>query len=548
MRCLLLKWRNFSLRKRIFFSMIMVAIPTLLLLGSISYFQERKIETYSKDKFIEGSVLNTKTQLEDKVSDGNSVLTSLAFNNGIGRAFDQADEDFNLYDMYLFFKDIFDPVLGMIKNLNPEIKDILFFTNSPINTLRDNIHSLEDAKEFPFKNEVDYSMMPQWFIDNHNVYGLMVLPKTVALETKTAVVVVYDKNKFFANLKEYDEAVNFSILDGKTAAFKTKVNETKSFLYEGEIKGTEWKLKASLNKNAASGLGAINLTLAGILFSVFLAVLLTRFFTNLISTNFIRLNETIKKYTTSKETPLIFSTNQKDEFGQLSNEVGKMLIKLDEMNEQVYQAELEQQRSKYDVLVNQINSHFLYNTLSMINWQAIESGNVRISMAVQELSKFYRTSLNKGKSVTSLKNELENIRSYINLQLMLNDHFQVSYDFDPRIMEVTVINLMIQPLVENAIEHGFDSQKKDLEIFISAQKKEENQIEICVVDNGKGIPKAELDQILSKEGKGYGLRNVNQRIKFYFGEEYGLVLSSREGVGTAAKIILPSQIGEIKES
>ncbi len=284
-------------------------------------------------------------------------------------------------------------------------------------------------------------------------------------------------------------------------------------------------------------------TTFGIAVSLITVGLLTNFFIRKISTSFHDLRDRIQSVITGKQVDVSFKTDQQDEFGQLSNEIGTMLATLDRMTTKIYRAELDQQSSKYDALVNQINSHFLYNTLSMINWQAIDSGEPQISIAVQELSKFYRTTLNHGKSATTLRSEIENIKAYITLQLMLDDRFQVSYDVDSDVMEATVINLMIQPIVENAIEHGFVERKVENEIAISAHHVKDNLV-IQIVDNGIGMATVLPKHILENGEKGYGLRNVDQRIKFYFGHQYGLKIETRVGVGTSVTITLPYGVGK----
>ncbi|WP_196812016.1 sensor histidine kinase [Schleiferilactobacillus shenzhenensis] len=284
-------------------------------------------------------------------------------------------------------------------------------------------------------------------------------------------------------------------------------------------------------------------TIIGVLLSILEIVLLTRAFTNGISRNFLQLKGKIQHVIEKPREEVSFDTKEKDEFGQLSNAIGAMVTRVHELNDRALQAEIEKQSSKYDALVNQINSHFLYNTLSMIDWQARQSKNRTISIAVRELSTFYRTTLNHGRSETTLKNEIDNIKAYLTLQLVLHDYFQVSYDIDPHLLKARAINLMIQPIVENAIEHGLTESKKDAEIFISVRS-EEGELLVQVTDNGVGIPPEKLKGILSKEAMGYGLRNVDQRIKFYFGKQYGLHIASKVGVGTSVTIQLPLQFEE----
>lgn len=216
---------------------------------------------------------------------------------------------------------------------------------------------------------------------------------------------------------------------------------------------------------------------------------------------------------------LIFHSDQQDELGNLSNLIGTMMESIKRLITEVFQTKIYKQESEYNALVNQINSHFLYNTLSMINWQAIMSGNEESSRAIQTLSTFYRTTVNNGRAETKLKLEINNIQAYIALQLYLQPKlFTVAYHVDDTLLEYSVINLMIQPLVENAIEHGFQKLPKDAHIDLTVKRSGPAAMTITVADNGQGIAPEQADQILEQNTRGYGLKNVDRRIKFYFGE------------------------------
>ena len=172
----------------------------------------------------------------------------------------------------------------------------------------------------------------------------------------------------------------------------------------------------------------------------------------------------------------------------------------------------------------QINPHFLYNTLSLINWKAIEADAEDISKITLALSTFYRTSLNKGKNVMSLSDELRNMRSYLDIQLMMHDYeFDVEFDVDESIGQYQSLNLMLQPLIENAIAHGIDVKTDGRGKLTITGKEDGDLIVLTVADNGVGMSDEQAARILTEESKGYGVRNVNERIKLYYGEQYSPV-------------------------
>ncbi len=189
----------------------------------------------------------------------------------------------------------------------------------------------------------------------------------------------------------------------------------------------------------------------------------------------------------------------------------------------------------------QINPHFLYNSLSIINWKAIEAGNDEISQVTLALSTYYRTSLNKGETMTIAANELRNIEAYLHIQLVMHDDsFQVEKQVEEKILSCSVPKLILQPLVENAIEHGLDvSEKEEKKLKISALL-EGGDLVFFVEDNGAGMEEEQAESMLTYQSKGYGMRNVHDRIRLLYGEESGLKIYSKKGEGTRVEIRFPA--------
>lgn len=181
--------------------------------------------------------------------------------------------------------------------------------------------------------------------------------------------------------------------------------------------------------------------------------------------------------------------------------------------------------------------------MSLINWKAIEADAEDISKITLALSTFYRTSLNKGKNVMSLSDELRNMRSYLDIQLMMHDYeFDVEFDVDESIGQYQSLNLMLQPLIENAIAHGIDVKTDGRGKLTITGKEDGDLIVLTVADNGVGMSDEQAARILTEESKGYGVRNVNERIKLYYGEQYSLQIESKIGQGTKASIRIPKRI------
>lgn len=194
---------------------------------------------------------------------------------------------------------------------------------------------------------------------------------------------------------------------------------------------------------------------------------------------------------------------------------------------------------------SQINPHFLYNTLDSIIWM-IQSGEYKgAEQMVSSLAKFFRISLSQGKDIIPLEKELEHATSYLAIQnIRFKDKFEFSVQADKKLLHYLCPKLSIQPLLENAIYHGMEGVYDDGEITISVYEKD-NLIHIDVSDNGLGMPEKVVEYIMhnrvisSKRGSGIGVRNVDERIKLIYGEQYGVTIESELDEGTTATIIIP---------
>ena len=234
-------------------------------------------------------------------------------------------------------------------------------------------------------------------------------------------------------------------------------------------------------------------------------------------------------------------SDSKDEIGVLIRTFRRMMNEINKLISQVYEAKIHLQKTEMQALQAQINPHFLYNSLSIINWKAIEAGNDEISQVTLALSTYYRTSLNKGETMTIAANELRNIEAYLHIQLVMHDDsFQVEKQVEEKILSCSVPKLILQPLVENAIEHGLDvSEKEEKKLKISALL-EGGDLVFFVEDNGAGMEEEQAESMLTYQSKGYGMRNVHDRIRLLYGEESGLKIYSKKGEGTRVEIRFPA--------
>lgn len=230
--------------------------------------------------------------------------------------------------------------------------------------------------------------------------------------------------------------------------------------------------------------------------------------------------------------------SSQDEIGELAKSINKMLQKIQTLIDEVYKSKLDKKSLELNLLQSKINPHFLYNNLSAINWIAIENGEDRIYEITTQLATFYRTALNKGINVDRLSVEVENIKAYVNLQLIAHeDGFDVEYNIEEGLMNEMIPIFIMQPLVENSIEHGIDRLREErgkICIEISANKEE---IVIWIRDNGKELYRKIGQGKMPREEFGYGVSNVDKRICLLCGEKYGVDIFA-DKTGTTSQIRL----------
>ena len=188
------------------------------------------------------------------------------------------------------------------------------------------------------------------------------------------------------------------------------------------------------------------------------------------------------------------------------------------MMEEMYRLGMEKRKVELTALQAKINPHFLYNCLSAIMWKAIKKGDDDIAEVTGLLAKFYRSNLNGGKALTTVENELQTIRTYLEIQKNTHeDSFDVEYILDEEGRNLKMPNFLLQPIVENSIVHGIDtlSDKERGKIIIKYQK-EEAYIVFEIRNSSSCIDRNWLVEKLEKPDSGYGLYNIRERIRIYY--------------------------------
>ncbi len=229
-----------------------------------------------------------------------------------------------------------------------------------------------------------------------------------------------------------------------------------------------------------------------------------------------------------------------DEVGQLGLSLNNMIEKMQLLIDKLVKEEQEKKELELEALHAQINPHFLYNTLNTIKWMAKIQGNTSVSKAITALIKLLRISINLGRDMITLREEIDYVENYVLIQkLRFNKTIHILKNIDESCLDLTVPKLILQPIVENSIIYGLTEERMEISIQIKSFIKEE-QLIIEISDDGPGIEAEVLKNILSdstdkNKFSKVGLNNINHRIQLYCGSEYGIDIEAKMGVGTLVR-------------
>ncbi|MBV7505599.1 sensor histidine kinase [Bacillus sp. sid0103] len=243
-----------------------------------------------------------------------------------------------------------------------------------------------------------------------------------------------------------------------------------------------------------------------------------------------------------------------DEIGLLGRSFNTMLVQINKLITLNEQQERQKREAELRSLQAHIKPHFLYNTLDTIHWLARKKGAKDVAELVESLSRLFRIGLSKGNDIIPLKEEMEHISSYLKIQkARYQEKLHYTLDIASNVERINVLKLVLQPIVENAIYHGIKERRGPGHIIVKAEE-HDGIIVFHVKDDGKGIPNEKLEALRNKLGTlitqsqpykgsenfGYGMINVQARIKLTFGDAYGISIDSEIGKGTTVKVVLPA--------
>lgn len=381
--------------------------------------------------------------------------------------------------------------------------------------------------------------------------------ETIITDEQGYIVAAKNPQLVGTTLASFDIGVNLESQTEKVIQTQVKGEDSYVILDEMSPELSISKLKIiSVFETRSILSGANKVSVLGLLIisGVLLVALVLVYIISLLTTNrLLRLSRQLNQVALGNLN-IVSHIDGTDEIGQLSRQFNYMVSSINQLISQVIESneknsrlEIAQREIKLKMMASQIHPHFLFNALESIRMNAHLKGEKEIANIVRLLGKLMRKNLEVGRERAPLKEEIEMIRSYLEIQkFRYEDRLMYEINFDAKAAEVLIPPLIIQPLVENSVVHGLENKEGTVHVYVSVTM-QENEIQVNVSDDGVGMSNQRLTEILEvitkaeeEQRSRIGMRNVHQRLVLYYGEQHGLRIASEEGRGTEISFSIPN--------
>jgi len=587
-------FERLKIQQKLLFAFLFVIIVPLTSLTLIIYKKSSDIAWTNMQTISEMGLEQASSDFKRKMENMSSVANSLAFNNQVQEILTQESNRVHNYDQIQYKNKLVDMIKGLendqgIYKVRIFVPDKLFFSkeNTSIFSMdttefnRDYADLIKDKSDIffkmPYYNQYEFNTQKINVISSINIIknystlrgrfgaiiGAIYVDSKVAdlqkflqnytLELGDIFAVVNEKGELVvSSLKTFNETDIKTIKDLSLVKYqdikgKRSVFQGKPMLFNSKSLGySNWKIISvvPMNKVMKNSVKLRNYSLLTLLAISFVAYGIASYVSMHLTH---RITELLKKMKKAQQGDL----NQKisvagtDEIAEIQINFNKMLDSMKELLEERYRMGIEIKHAELRALQAQINPHFLYNTLELINWKASTYEVGEVDELIKLLAKFYKLSLSQGRDVISISDEIEHVKTYLKIQ---NRRFMNGIKFTveapEEILKYSIPKLILQPIIENALLHGILEKPESCgEIILIGEIKKGN-IHIFIKDDGIGISKEGIDRLMSKDirkpASGYGIRNVRDRIRLFYGEEYGVEYQSQIGIGTVVHITFPA--------
>ena len=534
-------------------------VPMLLLV----WFSHERMRSLLQEKEIEDmhSILEqTGEGLDSQVEVYTSLLNYLTYSPDIEDLI--AETNMDNYYAYQKYTEVADPLLSVPKSYHDAIQQIQLFSESIKVRHEFTLVPISEVDKEWWYDQLKEDVSVQWIVDSQKP-EIAAVRRIYNGKKQIAVLCItldYDKIfKSFENIVTEESGGIIVNAQGKILFQKEAFTEERNGKCEvtsPEILDVEKGKYAYVNReNATCGWkfflykpqSVVDRSVSGILVSeiplitaclaiiLFLGTSFSRIFTKKIE----ELTENMNQMNQGSRVVTVESDSE-DEIGLLVRSFRSMMGEINRLIHEVYENKIALKEFELKALTAQINPHFLYNSLSIINWMAIRGNQREISKVTLSLSMFYRTALSKGQDMVTVDNCIQNIKAYLDIQLVMHDNeFQIVWDIDQEVRGCIVPKLLLQPVVENALEHGLDMKEEGEKILKLFFQQDGEDVLMAVEDNGPGMEQEEADKLVTYQASGYGLKNVNDRLKLLYGEKYGVLVFSKVGEGTRVEMRIP---------
>jgi two-component system sensor histidine kinase YesM len=324
--------------------------------------------------------------------------------------------------------------------------------------------------------------------------------------------------------------------------------------YIESIDATIYKV-TSLTKAINRGTSMRIMTIVAVIVSILLLSILTSAITSIVFKKMRIIIDSMRKVEQG-EFDVDITVRGNDEFGELAHHFRKMLKKINELIYMIVRKESATKDAEIRALQTQVNAHFIYNVLENIKMMALIEHHYEVSNALTSLGRLIRYSINWTKQYVHLRDELENIKNYLVLiNIRYDQQIELKINVPQEYLNQEVLKMILQPVVENSVNHGLNEADGGRNIEIKALRMESRLI-IDIIDNGVGMDQENLEKLRSSicadnvdsektaykssgKGNGIGLKNVNERIKLFYGSDYGMEIYSEKDKGTVVRISIP---------
>ena len=567
MNRLLKTYRNMKYRHKLTVLLIVASLVPMTVLALYSHIRMSTFIRNSEKEDMQSILEQARENADSQVEVYASLLNYLTYSPDIQEIIEEKNID--NYSAYEKYTGIADPLLSVPKSYHDAIKKIQLFADSIQVEHEYTLVPLKKMQEQWWYQGLEDKVQIQWMVNQDKKEVAAVREIYEGQDLEAALCISLDYNKVFqpfTNILDQDNGVLITDENNKVLYSRTNLQkfrdrhpkdqekfleqiEKSCVLTESISEQNHWNFYMFKSQSAVSKsvrrlfMEEIPLIAVCAVIIVLIGTVFSRLFTRKIeelTANMDRVNNGSREVTVT--------SNSKDEVGILVRSFRSMMDEINRLIDEVYVNKIALKEFELKALQAQINPHFLYNTLSVMNWMAIRSGQKDISKVTLALSTFYRTALSKGEDMVTVETCIRNMEAYLEIQLVMHDHdFSVDWEIDPAVKTEKVPKLLLQPVVENALEHGLDEKESgDKKLSLSFLDKGD-EVEITVKDNGLGMEQKKAETLVTYQAKGYGLKNVNDRICLLYGEKYAIRIFSAPEKGTTVVMRFPKE-GKIDEA